>query len=213
MTVGTPSQHSSSIGINAPSYPQQQQQQQSAFAAASGAAAAGAATRQQQQLQQLGVTQDGSHRGQMSSGQQQQQDEDGSGADYERLQASNWIIDWTQLKIDVNNRRMCIGQGSYGRVQVGCYNQTGATRDLGWRTLRLLVGGQGRESSVLCADSWWPRACVGAHCADITPWLQLFVASHPPPPVPPPHMAAGGFRQLCNTAFQHLVCFKPPPWY
>jgi hypothetical protein len=41
------------------------------------------------------------------------------------LQANNWVIDWSQLNIDINNRRKIIGQGSYGRVQIGCYNQTG----------------------------------------------------------------------------------------
>jgi hypothetical protein len=55
--------------------------------------------------------------------QQYQQQEDGS--DYERLQASNWVIDWSQLNTDLNNRRKVIGQGSYGRVTIGCYNQTG----------------------------------------------------------------------------------------
>jgi hypothetical protein len=35
------------------------------------------------------------------------------------------VIDWSQLNTDLNNRRKVIGQGSYGRVTIGCYNQTG----------------------------------------------------------------------------------------
>lgn len=64
--------------------------------------------------------------------QQQQQDggEDGSGSGYwsnsDRLRAANLVIDWSALNIDINNRRTWLGEGSFGRVTRGCYNQTGA---------------------------------------------------------------------------------------
>jgi hypothetical protein len=137
------SQRSGTSGTNPQAYPQQQ-------GAAAGAAAAvgvaGAARQQQwhqqQQQQQQPLEDSAAQQGLVLRGagqqqqqvimqqqrqqyqQQYQQQEDGS--DYERLQASNWVIDWSQLNTDLNNRRKIIGQGSYGRVTIGCYNQTGA---------------------------------------------------------------------------------------
>jgi hypothetical protein len=76
--------------------------------------------------------------------QQYQQQEDGS--DYERLQASNWVIDWSQLNTDLNNRRKVIGQGSYGRVTIGCYNQTGGGGGRGGGVLGGGAGGGGQAT-------------------------------------------------------------------